>query len=73
MAIARVAVTFLSEECLLVPHNLLTSWCYRVAIAGVRVVLVIKVESVHVVILHQRSSLSYWTELGCVALEERYI
>ena len=55
MAIARIGVTFLSEECLLVPYNLLTAWCYRVAIAGVRVVLVIEVESVHVMILHQQS------------------
>ena len=73
MVVARVGVTFLREKCLLVPHNLLTSWCYRIAIAGVRVVLVIKVESVHVVILHQRTNFLYWTEMGCVAPEERYM
>jgi len=45
-------VTFLCLECFLIPHNLLATRRYGVAIAKVSVVLVIKVEGVHVIVLH---------------------
>ena len=45
-------VTFFGLECFLIPHNLLATRRYGVAIAEVSVVLVIKVKGVHVIVLH---------------------